>query len=152
MKTLRSLRSRIDSAVTVNVLTIALVCAGYQTETAPPDTTTSDAVVVSTDLPDSRNARQWGTIYFAYAVPFCCLLSFGQYWFDKVAARRGAYRVSEQQLHTIDLCGGWPAGLLARHLFRHKTKKTSFIIGFWLTVTANIVMVVLFFKYLVIHL
>lgn len=47
------------------------------------------------------------------------------YWVDKRAAVRGAWRVPEINLHTLEFLGGWSGALLAQRLFRHKTKKTQ---------------------------
>ncbi len=56
---------------------------------------------------------------------------------DKSAAEQGRWRTSEATLHTIDLLGGWPGALVARHAFRHKTTKQPFRTNFWITVIAN---------------
>lgn len=55
------------------------------------------------------------------------LLLFG---IDKFQARRGGRRVPEIHLCLIGALGGWPGGLLAMLLFRHKTAKGSFIAKF----------------------
>jgi uncharacterized membrane protein YsdA (DUF1294 family) len=65
-------------------------------------------------------------------------LSTTLYGLDKRAARLGRRRTPEATLHLVDLAGGWPGGLLARHLFRHKTSKQSFRTVFWLSVAANL--------------
>jgi uncharacterized membrane protein YsdA (DUF1294 family) len=54
------------------------------------------------------------------------LVSFGVYGFDKRAARRGDWRVTEASLHGIDLIGGIAGGLLGQAMFRHKTRKFDF--------------------------
>ncbi len=53
-------------------------------------------------------------------------VSFGVYGFDKRAARRGDWRVTEASMHGIDLIGGIAGGLLGQLMFRHKTRKGSF--------------------------
>ncbi|WP_217702555.1 DUF1294 domain-containing protein [Nocardioides guangzhouensis] len=65
--------------------------------------------------------------------------AFVMYRADKVAAGKGSWRTPEANLHGIDLLGGWPGGLVARQLFRHKTRKQPFRTAFWLTVVANLV-------------
>ena len=67
-------------------------------------------------------------------------LSFLAYGIDKATAQTGAWRIPESFLHLLGLAGGWPGALLARHLFRHKTRKTSFRIGFWLAAALNVVL------------
>jgi len=64
--------------------------------------------------------------------------AFAMYRADKSAASvSGKRRTPESRLHTIDLLGGWPGALVARHVFRHKTVKQPFRTVFWLTVLAN---------------
>ena len=65
--------------------------------------------------------------------------AFLMYGADKSAAEHGSWRTSESTLHTIALVGGWPGALVARRVFRHKTKKQPFRTIFWGTVLANCV-------------
>ena len=67
------------------------------------------------------------------------VVSFVTYRTDKQAALKTTWRVPENKLHFLDLIGGWPGGLIARQLWRHKTTKTSFVVTFWLTVIINII-------------
>lgn len=57
---------------------------------------------------------------------------------DKRAAQAGRWRVQESTLHVLDVAGGWPGALVARHLVRHKTRKQPFRSVFWLTVVVNV--------------
>ncbi len=54
-------------------------------------------------------------------------VGFAVYGFDKRAARNGDWRVSEASLLGIDVIGGIAGGLLAQFVFRHKTRKDSFV-------------------------
>jgi uncharacterized membrane protein YsdA (DUF1294 family)/cold shock CspA family protein len=65
------------------------------------------------------------------------VLSFLAYVFDKAAAGRGGWRTAEKTLHLLDVAGGWPGGLLAQQLMRHKTAKPAFVAVFWATVLLN---------------
>jgi uncharacterized membrane protein YsdA (DUF1294 family) len=56
------------------------------------------------------------------------------YWRDKRQARADGWRTPEKVLHAVELLGGWPGALLAQQLFRHKTRKLSFQLVFWLIV------------------
>ncbi len=64
-------------------------------------------------------------------------LSFIAYALDKSAANQQLQRTQENTLHLFDLLCGWPGGLLAQQIFRHKTRKLSFQIVFWITVVVN---------------
>lgn len=66
--------------------------------------------------------------------------SFVLYARDKTAAKLRAPRTSEATLHLIDAIGGWPGGLIAQRLLRHKTAKTSFQAVFFLTIAVNLIL------------
>jgi uncharacterized membrane protein YsdA (DUF1294 family) len=76
-----------------------------------------------------------GSLLIGYLV--LSLLTFIAYAIDKSAAKRGAWRTSESGLLMLGLVGGWPGGLFAQELLRHKSKKTSFRAAFWGTVLVN---------------
>jgi len=59
------------------------------------------------------------------------------YGTDKSAAQRGAWRTPETTLHVLALMGGWPGALVAQRVFRHKSRKPSFLFAFWATVALN---------------
>lgn len=65
-------------------------------------------------------------------------ISLGMYALDKSAARKGSQRTPENTLHLLSLAGGWPGAMYAQQLLRHKSRKTSFRVVFWLTVIANV--------------
>ncbi len=68
------------------------------------------------------------------------LMTFVTYGIDKRAAKKGESRVPEKRLHTLGLLGGWPGGLLAQRAFKHKRQKGSFMLVFWLTAAAHVVL------------
>jgi uncharacterized membrane protein YsdA (DUF1294 family) len=53
---------------------------------------------------------------------------------DKERAVEGGRRIAEARLLGLALIGGTPGALLARHLFRHKTRKQPF--STWLMLIA----------------
>lgn len=65
------------------------------------------------------------------------IITYGIYARDKTAAQSAARRTPESTLHLMSLVGGWPGALIAQVLLRHKTRKPSFLIGYWFTVIAN---------------
>lgn len=64
-------------------------------------------------------------------------VTFLAYALDKSAAKNGQWRTQEGTLHLFALVGGWPGALAAQRLLRHKSKKQSFQIVFWVTVILN---------------
>ena len=69
------------------------------------------------------------------AVTFCA------YAWDKRAAQKGRWRTRERSLHLLELFFGWPGALLAQRLIRHKSRKLSFRVVFWLMVIINVAVV-----------
>lgn len=68
-------------------------------------------------------------------------LSAVTYWvysLDKVSAQRGLDRTPENILQMLALFGGWPGALIAQARLRHKNRKVSFQIMFWVTVALNL--------------
>jgi uncharacterized membrane protein YsdA (DUF1294 family)/cold shock CspA family protein len=53
------------------------------------------------------------------------------YRFDKLYALSGRWRVSETNLHVVDLCFGIIGGLAAQEIYRHKTVKPRFVATTW---------------------
>ncbi len=81
----------------------------------------------------------------AYALS--SLIAFRLYRSDKLSAKDGSNRVPEKVLHIFGFLCGWPGGLIAQQIFRHKTVKKSFRIMFWITVILNIIAVALYCAY-----
>ena len=71
------------------------------------------------------------------AYPLASLLSLLLYWRDKHQARVQGQRIPEKVLHLSELCGGWPGALLAQQLLRHKTRKLSYQVVFWVIVALH---------------
>lgn len=66
------------------------------------------------------------------------LLAYSLYAYDKKAAQRGRWRISEQTLQQVAFLGGWPGALIAQTRLHHKTVKPRFQAAFWLMVAFNI--------------
>ena len=81
-----------------------------------------------------RQMPAWMLFYF----PTINILTFAVYSHDKSQAEHGLNRISERTFHTLGVAGGWVGGLLARHIFRHKTRKQPFRNYFWFAVLVNL--------------
>jgi uncharacterized membrane protein YsdA (DUF1294 family) len=66
------------------------------------------------------------------------LLTMLRLWQDKQRAVAGERRIPEADLLGLALIGGSPGALLARHLFRHKTRKQPFSTWLFLIVAIQI--------------
>ncbi|WP_313512537.1 cold shock and DUF1294 domain-containing protein [Pseudomonas sp.] len=84
----------------------------------------------------------WGVVQLAWRGMFwpagayllLSALAFLLYWTDKRRALSGGQRTPENTLHLSELLGGWPGALVAQQAFRHKTRKLSYQLPFWLIV------------------
>ena len=74
----------------------------------------------------------WLVLYYGASI-----YTYGSYSRDKTAAENARRRTPERKLHLLSLIGGWPGALIAQVRLRHKTRKTSFLIEYWLTVIVN---------------
>ena len=69
--------------------------------------------------------------------------TYGLYAWDKRQASLQSWRIPETSLLVAGLIGGTPAAFFAQHRLRHKTSKTSFQVKYWLTVVAQLVLIVI---------
>ena len=83
----------------------------------------------------STSTRKF-TPFFVYF--FLSLLTFIAYAMDKIKAHRNEWRIPEKTLHWLEFLGGWPGALIAQRVIRHKNKKTSFQVIFWVIVIIHI--------------
>jgi len=98
------------------------------------------AWVVLCALPVGGSVSLWltgGTWLPLLAYGVASVLAYGLYWHDKQQARAGQWRTPEKVLHAVELLGGWPGALLAQQMFRHKTRKLSYQLSFWLIVAVH---------------
>lgn len=61
---------------------------------------------------------------------------------DKQKAKKGKWRIKEQTLFYITLLGGGIGTITGMYLFRHKTKKLRFTIGFPVIVVSEIILAI----------
>lgn len=113
-------------------------CPGGQLlmKTGPAPATRAAAEAPAQPAAAPAHPSRWPWVLLAY-VAMSLLCWFG-YWFDKRAAIAGERRVPERTLHAMELMGGWPGALAAQRLLRHKTRKLSFQLVFWLIVLLHL--------------
>lgn len=77
------------------------------------------------------------------------IIGFALMGIDKSKARRGAWRIKEATLFVVSILGGSVGTLAGMYVFRHKTKKWYFIIGFplilFLQIAAGIILYIAIF-------
>ena len=74
----------------------------------------------------------WLALYYVASI-----VTYACYSRDKTAAENARRRTPETTLQLVSLIGGWPGALIAQALLRHKTRKAAFLLGYWLTVVVN---------------
>jgi uncharacterized membrane protein YsdA (DUF1294 family) len=80
-----------------------------------------------------------GQLLLAGWLGLSSLGAFLLFAYDKWQAGRGGARIAESTLWFVSALGGWPGGLAAMMIFRHKLAKTMFLLEFiaalfvWLT-------------------
>lgn len=70
------------------------------------------------------------------------LIAFFAMGIDKWKAKRGAWRIPEATLLSLVLLGGGIGGIAGMYIFKHKTKKAKFFLGFPIILIAEIVAIV----------
>lgn len=82
----------------------------------------------------------WGRVPWVIVIAYAAasVVAFIAYGLDKWFARKGKRRTPESTLLLLGLACGWPGGLAAQGVFRHKSGKSSFLTSFWVTVAINV--------------
>lgn len=75
-------------------------------------------------------------------LPAVNLLTFAVFWLDKRRAQKGKRRLSERELLGWTAVGGSFGAYLAMRRFRHKTRKRSFRMWFWVVVALQIALLI----------
>lgn len=68
--------------------------------------------------------------YFIIYLIIINLISFLAMYVDKAKAKKGKWRIKEHTLFMLTLIGGSIGSIVGMNVFRHKTKKARFFIGF----------------------
>lgn len=66
-------------------------------------------------------------VIYLVSINFIALFTM---YIDKKKAKKGRRRIPEKTLFTLAFMGGVIGGIVGMYAFRHKTKKTRFVVGF----------------------
>lgn len=72
------------------------------------------------------------------------IITFLAMFIDKRRAKRGEWRIKEGTLLGLAILGGSIGGIAGMYVFRHKTKKLRFTIGFPVILITEIALVIYF--------
>lgn len=64
---------------------------------------------------------------------------------DKLKAKRGSRRISENTLFMFTILGGGVGTILGIYIFRHKTKKKKFTVGMPIILIIEVLLFILYF-------
>ena len=74
------------------------------------------------------------------------IITFISFGIDKYAANNDKWRIKNVTLLALAFIGGTIGGLLAMHVFRHKTQKDYYTVGLWLMIIMHIVLLIYVFN------
>ena len=72
------------------------------------------------------------------------IIGFLAMYIDKQKAKKGKWRIPEKTLFIITGLGGWIGTITGMYLFRHKTQKIAFVIGFPTIAILEIICIIYF--------
>ena len=78
-------------------------------------------------------------LLYLLAINIIAFLAMG---IDKWKAKRDAWRIPEQTLISLVLLGGGIGGIAGMYVFRHKTKKPRFYMGFPMILISEIILAI----------
>lgn len=87
-------------------------------------------------------------LFVVFQIVSMNVTTFIAYGLDKRAARRGAWRVPERDLHLLEFLGGWIGAWVAQKFFRHKTSKKSYQAMYKLMIVMEFAAVYFILKFL----
>ena len=70
------------------------------------------------------------------------LVAFLAMYMDKRKAKYGKWRIPEQSLFILALIGGSIGAIAGMYIFRHKTKKLRFSVGFPVILVLQIILII----------
>ncbi len=78
-------------------------------------------------MPQQTIFSMQNIIYYFLAIN---IFGFFIMWLDKQKAKRGSWRIPEKTLFLVTALGGGIGTIAGMYIFRHKTRKLNFVIGF----------------------
>lgn len=81
------------------------------------------------------------TKYFIIYLIVINIIAFIAMYVDKRKARYGKWRIPEQSLFILALIGGSIGAIAGMYIFKHKTKKMRFAVGFPVILVLQIVLI-----------
>ena len=87
-------------------------------------------------------------LFIVYHLICINAVTFLAYGVDKRAAVRHNWRIPEADLHTLEFLGGWVGAFIAQKFFRHKNRKRSYQLMFWLMLLLQGAAVYIILRYL----
>lgn len=87
-------------------------------------------------------------LFVVFQLIFINISTFIAYFVDKRAAVRGAWRVPERDLHTLEFLGGWIGAFFAQRIFRHKISKRSYQLTYKLMIIMELAAIYFILKFL----
>lgn len=73
------------------------------------------------------------------------LITLAAMHIDKSRAKKSKWRIPENTLFALVFLGGGIGGIAGMYIFRHKTKKVKFVIGFPMILILEILVIVAIF-------
>ncbi len=110
-----------------------------------PATVRAVGVVVALLLPLMVIGTIWLAAASGFIPPWVAVLyvamsaiAAATYALDKYRAQKAKWRISEGTLHLMEFAGGWPGAFAAQRILRHKNRKLSFQVTYWIIVASHL--------------
>ena len=75
------------------------------------------------------------------------LFGFFIMWLDKRKAKKGSWRIPEKTLFLFTLLGGGIGTIAGMYVFRHKTRKLYFTVGFPVILISEVILIIYWLIY-----
>lgn len=84
--------------------------------------------------------------YFVIYLVVVNLIAFLAMYIDKIRAKYGKWRIKEHTLFILAFLGGSIGAIVGMYIFRHKTQKARFFIGFPVILVAEVLLAILIYN------